>query len=152
MELGQTLFTILSGLKDFYEIILKAERLVGRDSLLTKSHSNFFHSFSIGSKIGVAHTRGGPDMNQLFLVIEKEFHIIDESNDERGEFDVNIGVGGRYNLTSRHGLNDRMQAKFCFSDRVGVRKGLNEMRRVVALGGDTIRGVGTGRQLSLSHS
>ena len=91
-------------------------------------------------------------MNQLFLVIEKEFDIIDESKDERGEFDMSIGVGTRHNLTSRHGLNDGLQTEFRFRGRVCVRQRLNEMRGVVALGGNTIGGVGAGRQPSLSYS
>ena len=91
-------------------------------------------------------------MNQLFLIIEEEFDIIDESKDERHEFSVDIGVRVRHDSTARHGLNDSLQAKLRFRGRVRVRQGLNEMRGVVALGGDTIRRVGAGRQLSLSHS
>ena len=152
MELGQTLFTILSGLKDFYEMAKNVKRLVGRDSLLTKSLSNFFNSIAIRPKIGVAHTRGGSDVNQLFFVIEQKFNIIDEPKDERGEFDVNIGVGTRHNLTSRHGLNDGLQAEFRFRGRICVHQGLNKLRGVLTLAGDTIGGVGAGRQPSLSHS
>lgn len=84
-------------------------------------------------------------MNQLFLIIEEEFNIIDESKDERREFGVDIGVRVRHDSTARHGLNDCLQAKLHFRGRVCVRQGLNEMRGVGALGGDAVWGVGAGR-------
>ena len=72
-------------------------------------------------------------MDEFLVLDKKKFDVVNESEDERREFSMDVAVRVCHNSTAWHGPNDRQQAKLRVSDRVCIRQWFHKMGGIRAL-------------------
>ena len=71
--------------------------------------ANLFHTPTIHTKVAITGPGSRPELNRLCCVIKDKFHIIDEPQQETGEFIVEIPVVFFDESGARQSINDGLQ-------------------------------------------
>jgi hypothetical protein len=85
-------------------------------------------------------------MNGLALVVEEKLHIIDEPEQQTGEFVVQVGLVFLDEPGAGHGLNNGLQRLLRLRPRLAIAKRRDGMALIRSLSGHTIGAGGAGRE------
>jgi len=109
--------------------------------LLLNKGAHLLHARAIDAQIAVAGAGGGAEMEGLGLVVEQKFDIVDETQQQAGEFVVQVGLVFHDELRAWQGTDDFLQRLLGFNPRLAIANGRDGMARILSLGRDA---VGTG--------
>jgi len=106
---------------------------------------HLLHALAIDSQIAVAGAGGGAEVNGLRLVVEEELHVIDESEQQAGEFVMQVRLVFFDELGAGQGTDDFLECLLRLSPRLVIAKRGNGVAGILSLGGDAVRAGGARR-------
>lgn len=88
--------------------------------LTADQSSHLFHTFAVDAKIAVARAGSRTEVNCFCGFIEEKLHVIDEAEQQAGEFVMEIGLVLVNELGPRQRCEHRFQRLFRFRPRLLV--------------------------------